>query len=129
MKNSIKLFDKTTETIVGPSSKNENSFNYYHKSNRKDIQIIRETLEKWFLEYPESEKLELKSRFKKHLDSAFYELFLFELFNKLGFNIQIHPKLKNSNKRPDFLISKDGFQVYVEAKICFLQMDFQKASN
>jgi hypoxanthine phosphoribosyltransferase len=74
----MKLFDETIEIIVGPSSNNENSFNYYHKSNRKDIQIIRETLEKWFSEYPKSEKLELKSRFKKDLDSAFYELFLFK---------------------------------------------------
>lgn len=129
----IKLFDKTTEIIVGPSSNNENSFNYYHKSNRKDIQIIRETLEKWFSEYPELEKLELKNRFKKDLDSAFYELFLFELFNKLGFNIEIHPKLKDTNKRPDFLISKDDFQAYVEAKICFdkteTEMAFEKRQN
>ncbi len=61
----IKLFDNTSEIINGPSDNNENSFNYYHKSNREDIQIIRETLEIWFLEYPESEKTELKNRFKK----------------------------------------------------------------
>jgi hypothetical protein len=129
----MKLFDETTEIIVGPSSNNENSFNYYHKSNRKDIQTIRETLEKWFSEYPKSEKLELKSRFKKDLDSAFYELFLFEMFKKLGFNIKIHPKLENSNKRPDFLISKDNFQAYIEAKICFdkseEEMSFERLQN
>ena len=33
----------------------------------------------------------LKSRFKKDFYSAFYELFLYELFSKLGYEITIHP--------------------------------------
>ncbi|UAM97676.1 hypothetical protein K8354_15445 [Polaribacter litorisediminis] len=129
----IKLFSKTSESIDGPSGNNENSYNYYHKSNRKDIEIIRVTLESWFSKYPESEKIELKSRFRKDLDSAFFELFLFEMFRKLGFNITIHPKLENSNKRPDFLVSKDGFQAYIEAKICLdkteEEMSFERRQN
>lgn len=115
----IKLFGNTIEYIDGPSSNNENSFNYYHKSNRVDMKIIRNTMEAWFSKYPEIEKNELKIRFKKDFDSAFFELFLYELFKKLGYEIIIHPELKNSTKRPDFLIIKNGKQTYVEAKICF----------
>lgn len=129
----IKLFDKTSEFIEGPASNNENSFNYYHKSNRVDIKIIRVTLEDWFSKYPETEKKELKIRFKKEFDSAFFELFLHELFYKLGYEIVIHPELKDSNKRPDFLIIKNGKQTYVEAKICFdkteVEMAFEHLQN
>jgi hypothetical protein len=129
----IKLFDKTLDIIAGPSDNNENSYNYYHKSDRKDILIIRETIENWFLSYPDSEKIELKNRFKKDMDSAFYELFLYEMFKKLGFLITIHPELENSNKRPDFLIEKDGIQSYVEAKVCYdksqEEMAFDRRKN
>jgi len=129
----IKLFDKTSEFIEGPASNNENSFNYYHKSNRVEFKIIRVTLENWFSKYPAGEKKELKIRFKKDFDSAFFELFLHELFNKLGYEIIIHPQLKDSNKRPDFLIIKNGEQTYVEAKICFDktedEMAFERLQN
>lgn len=129
----IKLFDKTSEFIEGPASNNENSFNYFHKSNRVDIKIIRVTLENWFSKYPETEKKELKIRFTKDFDSAFFELFIHELFVKSGFEIVIHPEVKGSKKRPDFLIIKNGKQAYVEAKICLdkteVEMAFERLQN
>jgi len=123
----IKLFDKTTEFIHGSSKNNENSYNYYQKSSREDIGIIRNVLETWFSKFPEDEKKELKNRFKKDLDSAFFELFLFTLLSKLGFKIEIHPELKTSKKRPDFLITKNGLSAYVEAKICYDKIDEEMA--
>lgn len=129
----IKLFDHTEEVIKGPSNNNENAFNYYHKSDRKDMAVIRKVLEEWFFNYPNKEKKELKNRFKKDMDSAFYELFLHELFRSLNFEIEIHPKLKDSTKRPDFLIQKKDFIAYVEAKICYdkseSEMAFERRQN
>lgn len=129
----IKLFDKTTEIIHGSANNNENSYNYYHKSNREDINIIRQTLETWFFKYPNSEQEELKNRFKKDFDSAFFELFLYELFSKQGYKIEIHPNLKNSTKRPDFLIVKGNQQIFVEAKVCYdkteEEMAFERRQN
>lgn len=129
----IKLFDQSEEIIKGPSNNNSNAFNYYHKSDRGDIAVIREVLEKWFFNYPNNEKKELKNRFKKDMDSAFFELFLFELFRCLNFKIEIHPKLNESNKRPDFLIQKNNLKAYVEAKICFdkseSEMAFERRQN
>jgi hypothetical protein len=123
----MKLFDVTTEVIDGPSLMNGDSYEYYHKSTRHDMGIIRITLEKWFSAYPEEEKFDLKSRFTKDFDSAFYELFLYSLFIKLGFSIIIHPQLENSTKKPDFLISKNRLQVYVEAKIYYGKSDKEMA--
>ena len=111
------LFENIERTFLGPSSHNENTFDYYNRSARKDISIVRETLNSWFENYPNDEKKELKSSFKKKFDDCFYELFLFQLFTKLGFDIQVHPELPNTSKKPDFLLKKGKLELYAEAKI------------
>lgn len=108
------LFERTH---LEPAKHNDNTYEYYNISARTDISKVRDILEKWFYNYPEEEKKELKSRFKKDFDSSFFELFLYELFCKLGYNIIIHPDLPSSPKKPDFLISKNDLEIYIEAKI------------
>lgn len=111
------LFDCIKRTYLESAKHNENTYDYYNISARPDISKVRDTLESWFSNYPKEEKKELKNRFKKDFDSAFYELFLYELFTKLDYNITIHPDLPSSPKKPDFLISKDDIEIYVEAKV------------
>lgn len=74
-------------------------------------------MNKWFRKYPDEGKNELKNRFKKEFSSAFYELFIFNLFKSQGFKIVIHPSVPNTTKRPDFLVSKYKKEFYIEAKI------------
>lgn len=113
----MKLFDDIERDFLGPSTNNETSYNFYNRSARKDIVIIRKTLENWFVKIPEKDKKAMKACFKKSFDDTFYELFLFSLFDSLGFKIEIHPTVPNSTKKPDFLIAKDNLEIYVEAKI------------
>lgn len=113
----MELFEKIERTYTGPANHNENPYEYYNRSARKEISNIRETLNEWFRNYPNDEKFELKSSFKKKFDDCFYELFLYQLFTKLGFEIQIHPDLPNTSKKPDFLLKKEGVELYAEAKI------------
>ena len=111
------LFDSFERTCLEFAEHNDNTYEYYNNSARTDMSKIRDTLEKWFYNYPEEEKEELKKRFKHDFDSSFYELFLHELFYKLGYDITIHPNLPSSSKKPDFLISKDNLELYIEAKV------------
>lgn len=111
------LFEDIERSFLGPSGNNETSYNYYNRSARKDVGIIREMLENWFAKIPEKDKKAMKASFKKSFDDTFYELFLFSLFDALGFKIEIHPTVPNSTKKPDFLIVKDNLEIYVEAKI------------
>jgi len=112
----IKLFDNKVRFDLEPSLHNENVYDYYDRSAKQEVSNIRELLNKWFIAYPISEQNELKSRFKKTFSSAFYELFIFHLFINQGFEIQVHPKVPNSNKRPDFLLKKGDVEFYLEAK-------------
>jgi hypothetical protein len=111
------LFDDIERTSLEPSNLNESEFDYYNRSARKDIQTIRTKLEEWFRLIPDCEKNEIKSRIKKKFDDVFYELFLYNLFANLGFQITIHPTVPSSNNKPDFLIKKGDLEIYVEAKI------------
>ncbi len=111
------LFDSFERTCLEFAKHNYNTYEYYNNSARTDMSKVRDTLERWFHNYPEEEKKELKNRFKKDFDSSFYELFLHELFCKLGYDITIHPDLPSSPKKPDFLISKDNLELYIEAKV------------
>jgi hypothetical protein len=111
------LFDDIERTFLGPSNYNESEYNYYNRSARKDIQIIRTKLEEWYCLIPDSEKKEIKSRFKLKFDDVFYELFLYNLFINLGFQITIHPSVPDSDNKPDFLIKKGKLEIYIEAKI------------
>ncbi|MEN2283283.1 hypothetical protein AAGF08_14150 [Algoriphagus sp. SE2] len=123
----MRLFDDTYRSYLGPSNHNENPYDFYNRSARNDISIIRNTLEEWFQEYPNDHQKELKNSFVKNFDDCFYELFLYKLFKELGFEIEIHPTLPKSTKRPDFLIQKNEQEIYVEAKIVKNKSNEQEA--
>jgi len=113
----IKLFEYITRNDLNYAKENENPYNFYDRSAIPNFITVRDLMNKWFDEFPNGEKVELKQRFKKNFYPTFYELFLFHLFKNLGFSIQIHPKVPNSTHRPDFLIKKGELEVYVEAKV------------
>ena len=82
---------------------------------------MRSTLERWFAEYPEDAKKDLRARFRKsdhNHDSAFFELFLHEVFQQLGLTPTVHPEPSTGRGRPDFAItSRTGSTTYVEASV------------
>jgi len=122
-----KLFDDKVRVDLDPAHHNENSFDYYDRSARKDVSNVREKLNDWFSKFPTSEQVELKSRFKKTFSSAYFELFIHELFRRQGFEILIHPEVPNTSRRPDFLMKKDGLEFYLEAKEAREKSEAQEA--
>lgn len=125
----MKLFDEIFRENCDLANHNENEYDYINKSSREVIVKARKGLNDWFEDYPDVEKKELKTRFKKDFDSAFYELFLYRLFRQLDFNIQIHPQVPVSSKRPDFLISKNNLEIYMEAKTVSSKSEKEKAEK
>ena len=92
---------------------------------------IRETLETWFAHYPETRKVELKSRFQLEFNSAFYELFIHEFLLKIGCAIFVHPAAdNNSNTHPDFLAKfPRGDEVFIEAVLSKDESEEQRAEH
>ena len=82
------------------------------------MQTARAELEHWYSRFPDSDG-DLRSRFRspkkdQNHDGAFFELFLYELFARLGLSVQAHPTL-DGGSRPDFLVSGSARKAYVEA--------------
>ena len=96
----------------------EKSYDFYDASAKPKFVAVREMLNDWFSRYPETAKRQLKRDFHSHqFDSAFFELFIHELFYQQGFSLTPHPTVPNSTKNPDFLARKGDFEIYLEAKV------------
>ena len=86
----------------------------------KEANGIRKKIESWFTRVPESAKSDLRSRLRSNDDrvhlGAFFELFLHELFVRVGYKVDVHPKLESGNT-PDFRVIGFDACFYVEAAV------------
>lgn len=115
------LFEPSTMPI-GQRAKfyREPIYPYYRDSERLGIIAIRTLLEQWFLEIPETERLDLQQRFRSPIErqhtSAVFELFLHHFLLQCGFQVEFHPDVPGVTTHPDFLVNRDGqAQFYLEA--------------
>ena len=110
------LFEHKERTDDKPANHLDNTFDFYDRSSSKQVAQVRDTLNVWFDNYPESEKAELKKRFQTSFSSPFFELFLHEFFRRQGFTLEPHPIIPGTTKRPDFLVHGHELEFYLEAK-------------
>ena len=66
------LFEQKIRTLQGPAEYNADLYTYYNDSARDDIDCIRNLIESWFENYPDSEKEDLKARFKAAFNPTFF---------------------------------------------------------
>lgn len=79
----------------------------------------RANCESWFRRFPEPAQAHLRSRFRSHRnhehEGALFELFLHELFTRLGCSVKVEPDIADGTKTPDFLIGQRNRRFYLEA--------------
>jgi hypothetical protein len=115
------IFNNTNRKDTDSAGNAEPIFQYLERSARIEAERVRELIEQWFANYPDQEKGELRRRLQTNDDkifsSSFFELYLHELFRRLGCLIEIHPDRGISNTRfPDFRITEmEGKSYYLEA--------------
>jgi len=82
---------------------------------------VRALLESWFNRLPQPARADVRSRFwerdRRLALAAFWELYLHEMFRRLGFQLMLHPVGGNSGTRPDFLVIRGKEAFYVEALV------------
>ena len=92
-------------------------FDFANRSQSSFMQKAREQLEQWFKRYP-SNRSSLRSRFRSKKDAnhdgALFELFLHELFLRLGLTVEVDPEIDRGS-HPDFLVKGSNRTAYVEA--------------
>lgn len=116
-----RLFDPGPRTDRSPSSRSESRFAFLNRVDRPYFAIVRDLLEEWFRHVPPRVQAGIRRRFRQddagqHV-GAFWELFLHEAHRRLGFTIEFEPSVPGTERRPDFLLERDGNRHYLEATL------------
>ncbi len=130
----LKLFDDVERTYLGPSKRSEAQWEYLNRTARPEFQYIRELLQSWFNEFnasPDKRKALCKTfrslKDDEHL-SAFFELYLYQLFKNQNFEIEVEPEWEQG--KPDFLLtSSDGKKILLEATATYPDREFGEAKK
>ncbi|MEZ0357799.1 hypothetical protein [Mycobacterium sp. SA01] len=113
----LKLFDPYIDHYGGPASETESAYHFLNRACDPIWQRTRELTEAWYLEYPDADG-DLRARFQsddvgQHL-AAWWELYVYSAFRALGYEVEVHPTVPETDKRPDFRVSRDSSGMYVE---------------
>jgi hypothetical protein len=116
------LFDNMEGTGDGPKGHSESLFAFLNRSSNPGMERIRELLETWFAQYPSNARGDLQRRFRSDDDtthwSAFFELYLYHLLVKIGYELQVNPDVAGLFVHPDFLVLSEGkSRFYLEATL------------
>jgi len=113
------LFDDFTRTETRSAGNAEPHFTYLNTTARPMFAATRRRLERWFAEVPDTERNDLRRRFRStddiHHLAAFWELYLHEVMHRMGYGVACHPDVPGSSEHPDFLVSAPEGSFYLEA--------------
>jgi len=119
----VRLFDEFDRTDESKPRVSEDAYSYLNRLAGEEGFRIRSMLEDWFAQYDANakEKVRLRTAFidKKqdaHL-GAWWELYTYSLYRRLGYSIEVHPKLDGVDTAPDFLVTRDAESMYVECTV------------
>ena len=115
----MNLFDDIDREPATSMSNLYSAFVAVNQDGSPGEQDRRDRLEGWFQKFPSDWQNDLRGRFRSDLhdahEGAFFELFLHELLTNLGFKVEVHPTLPDSDDRPDFLVCDGSECFYLEA--------------
>lgn len=101
----------------------EDSFTFLNRVSTRYWSRIRDELEHWFHAYPREHATNLRARFRHRKSAehfgAWWELYLHRLFTRLDWRVEVEPVVEHGASRPDFLLTRPGESIYVEAAVVF----------
>lgn len=111
------LFDDFLRTDLRPQDRGETWWQFYNRTDDPVLSQWRDQLSEWVAAYPATERAEMLTRLRLGEKSGLWELYLFTLFAKQGYSVELHPEIPGTAKHPDFLLSRGDLQstVCVEA--------------
>jgi hypothetical protein len=119
----LTLFDAIEHSDPSPRKESESGFDFMNRVDTPYWTEVRWLLEDWFGRYPVEDQQDLRDAYRSRLSGqhlgAWWELYLHELFLRLGFGVEVHPSLDGTRRRPDFRIRRDDRTALVEAAALF----------
>lgn len=112
------IFDSGNRAHLGPKDPGESWFAFLDRSGRPRFDAARHRIDEWYSGLCDELKGEvrqgLRSEDDRRFDAAFWELYLHELFTRLGYEISCEQTLPNGRKI-DFLLRRGNDAFYLEA--------------
>jgi len=115
------LFDEA-ERSFGRRRETESAFHFLNRAAGDSWQRVRNLLDGWYAAFPDPGG-DVRERFRQDEDrqhaAAWWELYVFTLFRRLDYKIEVHPSVAGSRNRPDFLVTRNSGSVYIECTVMF----------
>ncbi|QQZ29775.1 hypothetical protein HMY34_13880 [Thiothrix subterranea] len=115
------LFDIKFDRVCTDKDRGKKShFEFINNSALPEYCKIRSLLNMCFNEFDEKSQNDIRSRIIKNKSeekfySTCFELLVAHIFRRLGCQLEEHPNISDTNKRPDFLVTlSDGEYFYLE---------------
>lgn len=113
----MKIFNSNIRTRLDPASYSESHYKYLDESGRPEAQKVRDLLQSWYDNYPNHEKRDMKCRLQSNIDiqfiSAVFELYYYNLLEKLNYTLETHPNNPSGkHTKPDFKVTNDKGELF-----------------
>ena len=112
-----------THSDPSPGRMLESTYEFLCRVSGDGWDQCRILIEEWLAHCPASARHDVVQRFQSRDDrqftSAFWELYLHEMYRCDGWTVETHPDVTGVRTHPDFLVSKGGTSYYVEATCVF----------
>lgn len=117
------FFDEVDRSDISPMRHNEQLFPFLNRVGGPWFGALRSTLEGWYSQVPAADARGIRQRFRSSRDrqalGAFWELYLFTMFRKLGFSVEIEPLIPGTTRRGDLWVRSGSASAMVEATTCY----------
>lgn len=116
------LFNTYDRTDSSPIKTTESHYDFLNRSSWPQCGKARDLFEEWFRQYPKKDQYDFLNSFqaaaKHQYDAALWEMICYQIFYKQGFTLTHHPEICGSDKTPDFLVTKNGYNsFYLECAV------------
>ncbi len=118
-----RLFSTAPRTDPSPQRHNERLYPFLDRVDRRWHEGVRQTMQEWLDATPRGFADRVAREFRSTRDrqclAAFWELYLFTLWTRLGYRIQLEPPVPGSTRLADFNVASVDSQALVEATVSF----------
>jgi len=118
-----RLFTTRSRTDSSPAGHNERYYAFLDRVDRPWFEAVRQQLELWLddapLPFAEHVARTIRSTRDRQFYGAFFELYQFTLWTRMGFSTSPDPPIADTGRLGDFLVTGRGETFLVEATVSF----------
>lgn len=116
----VTIFASGARNDPSPAAHGESHTQFLNRVAGPYWDQVRDVMEAWFSRFCANGQADVLGRLRSKDDrqskGAFFELYLHECLLQMGYAVTCHPELVGTTRKPDFLATKGGEQIYVEAR-------------